>query len=126
MLPPSILLSLIASSSRFVIICHRFLFFVDLHLHLLIGFLDLHTPLFFEHGLSALDIGKGNVDLRMLKFVVLVEAAFGAVGFLAVLDRTFVESLNLMSIPPKPLIPLIRLILRIQPLIILHSSHICT
>jgi hypothetical protein len=50
-----------------------------------------------------LDIGQGEVDLEVLQFVVLVEAALTAIWLATGLDGALVVSLNLIRIPPHAL-----------------------
>ena len=74
---------------------------------------------------AALYVRKGEVDLGVLQFVVLVEAALRAVGLPAHLHRALVVPFDLIGIPAHPLALLVFVLALAHELLVLSGGG-CT
>ena len=72
---------------------------------------------------AALDVGKGQVNLGVLQFVVLVEAALRPVGLPTHLHRALVVPLDLISIPAHPLALLVFVLALAHELLVLSGEY---
>lgn len=77
---------------------------------------------FFDVEASGLDVGQRCVYFWVLQLVVLVQAALGPVGLVAVFDSAFVKSFDFMCVPPEALVLLLIPIVGTQPIFFLNQE----